>query len=75
MHCRRTRPFRAEEIGTMAYPHNEEMLWLGGRWWWFPGAQIGSESEFEWRGNRVYLLEPDGSAVEGILFVGEVATD
>jgi hypothetical protein len=34
---------------------------------WFPGAQISAESEMEWRDNRVYLLEPDGSAVEGIL--------
>ena len=59
----------------MAYPRMDEMLWFGGHWWWFPGAQIGSESEFEWRDNRVYLLEPDGSAVEGILFVSEVATD
>jgi hypothetical protein len=32
-------------------------------------------AEFEWRDNRVYLLEPDGSAVEGIVFVGEVAPD
>jgi hypothetical protein len=41
----------------------------------FPGRQIDAESEFEWRDNRVYLLESDGSAVEGILFVGEVATE
>jgi hypothetical protein len=51
------------------------MLWLGGRWWWFPGRQISADSKFEWRDNRVYLLESDGSAVEGILFVGEVAPD
>jgi hypothetical protein len=59
----------------MAYPHKGEMVWFGGRWWWFPVAQIGADSEFEWRDNRVYLLESDGSAVEGILFAGEVATD
>ncbi len=52
------------------------MLWFAGRWWWFPtaSADLGS-AVFEWRDNRVYLLEPDGSAVEGILFVGEVATE
>lgn len=55
----------------MAYPEMEDMLWFSGRWWWFPGAPIGPESEFEWRDNRVYLLEPDGSGVEGILFVGD----
>jgi hypothetical protein len=59
----------------MAYPHKDEMVRVGGRWWWFPGAQIGAESEFEWRDNRAYLLESDGSAVEGILFVGEVTTE
>lgn len=59
----------------MAYPKMDEMLWFGGRYWWFPGGQIGAESIFEWRDNRVFLLEPDGSAVEGILFVGEVATE
>lgn len=53
----------------------DAMLWFGGHWWWFPGAQIDTESEFEWRDNRVYLLEPDGSGVEGILFVGEVAPE
>jgi len=30
----------------MAYPHKDEMVSVGGRWWWFPGAQIGAESEF-----------------------------
>jgi hypothetical protein len=54
----------------MAYPHNEEMVWVGGRWWWFHGSSIDAESIFEWRDNRVYLLEPDGSVAEGILFVG-----
>jgi hypothetical protein len=29
----------------------------------------------EWRDGRVYLLQPDGSAVEGIVFVGEVVPD
>lgn len=59
----------------MRFPHNDEMLLLGGRCWWFPGAQIGAESEFEWKKGRAYLLERDGNAVEGILFVGEVATE
>ena len=59
----------------MPRPNLDAMLWFGGHWWLFPGAQIGAESEFEWRGNGVYLLEPDGSVVEGILFVGEVATE
>jgi hypothetical protein len=53
----------------------DELLWFAGRWWWFPGSQIGVESEFEWRDSRVYLLEPDGNPVEGILFVGEVELD
>jgi hypothetical protein len=51
----------------------EAMLWFGGRWWWFPGAQIGADSEFQWRGDRVFPLQPDRSAVEGIVFVGEIA--
>ena len=59
----------------MAYPHNDELVSVGGRFWWFPSAQIGAESIFEWRDNRVFLLQPDGSAVEGILFVGEVPLD
>jgi hypothetical protein len=59
----------------MAYPHKDAMLGFGGHWWWFPGAQIGAKSEFEWRDNRVYSLESDGSAVEDIVFVGEIATD
>ena len=42
---------------------------------WFPGRQISVESRFEWKDRRAYLLEPDGSAVEGILFAGEIATD
>jgi hypothetical protein len=52
----------------------DELLWFAGRWWWFPTVSIDLDSaEFEWRDNRVYLLEPDGSAVEGIVFAGEVA--
>jgi hypothetical protein len=59
----------------MARQDMDAMLGFGGRCWWFPGAQIGAESQFEWKNGRAYLLEPDGSAVEGILFVGEVAPD
>jgi hypothetical protein len=59
----------------MAQQDMDAMLWFADRWWWFPGARIGANSEFEWRDNRVYLLEPDGSAVEGIVFVGEVSPD
>jgi hypothetical protein len=51
------------------------MLWFSGRWWWFPGARIAADLEFEWRDNRLYLLERYGSAVEGIVFAGEVDPD
>ena len=51
----------------------DAMLWFGGHWWWFSGAQIDSDSKFEWRDNRVYLLNPDASGVEGILLFGEPA--
>jgi hypothetical protein len=59
----------------MAYPEMHEMVWFSGRCWWFPGRQISVESQFEWKNGRAYLLEPDGSSVEGILFVGEVGTE
>ena len=59
----------------MAYPQVDEMVWVGARWWWFPDAQIGAGSLFEWKNGRAYLLKPDGSAVEGILFAGEVSLD
>jgi len=59
----------------MGYPQTDEMLWFDGRWWWFPGRRVGPDSEFDWRDNRVYLLEPDGTAVEGIMFVGEVSPE
>lgn len=59
----------------MAWPEMCEMLWFGGNWWWFPGRRISANSEFEWRDHRVYLLEPNGTVVEGILFVGEVTVD
>jgi hypothetical protein len=50
----------------MAQQDSEAMLWFGGRWWWFPGAQIGTESEFEWRGGKGFLLDLNGKTVEGI---------
>ena len=53
MRCRHTRRFDPEEFETMACPHKDEMIWVGGRCWWFPGAQIGADSEFEWQDNRV----------------------
>jgi len=59
----------------MPLQDTDAMLWFGGHWWLFPGSQVGAEPEFEWRDNRVYLLEPDGGAVEGIVFVGEVPTE
>jgi hypothetical protein len=59
----------------MAFPEMDSRLWFADRWWWFPGSRIGGESEFEWRDNRVYLLEPDGRVVEGIVFLGEVTPD
>ena len=74
-HCsRHFRRFDPENFETVAYPRNEELVWVGGRWWWFPGARISADSKFKWRDHRVCLLEPDGTAIEGILFVGEVAT-
>jgi hypothetical protein len=62
---------------TLSYQHTgtrceREMIACIG---WFPGRQISVESQLEWRDNRVFLLEPDGSAVAGILFVGEVVPD
>ncbi len=43
------------------------MIWIGGRWWWFPGARIDTcLSEFEWRGGKLHLLESNGNIVEGI---------
>ena len=59
----------------MAYPEMDEMLWLAGRWWWFPGRQMTPESQFEWKNGRAYLLEPDGNFVEGIFFAGKVSPD
>lgn len=59
----------------MAYPRNDEVVRVGERLWWFPGARISADSEFEWRDHRVYMLESDGTAREGILLVGEVALE
>ena len=54
----------------MPLQDTDAMLWFANRWWWFPTASTSLDSaEFEWRSDRAYLLEPDGSAVEGILFV------
>ena len=72
----RTRRFDLEEFETITHPDVDEMLWFAGRWWWFPTASVSLDSaQFEWRDNRVYLLHPDGSAVEGIMLAGEVATE
>ena len=49
----------------MAQQDTDGMISISGRWWWFPGSRIGADSEFEWRDYRLYLLERDGSAVEG----------
>jgi len=65
----------AEELTQMEWLDTDAMLWFAGRSWWFPGAQIGAESEFDWRDNRVFLLGPDGSTKEGFMFVGEIAPD
>lgn len=59
----------------MAFPRADEMVWIGGRWWWFPGGQITVESQFEWRDSRAYVLEPDGGVTEGILLAREVVPD
>jgi hypothetical protein len=50
----------------MARQDTEAMLWFANRWWWFPGTRIGADSEFEWRDNRVYLLESNGNTLEGV---------
>ena len=59
----------------MLCPDPEAMLWIAGRWWWFPHSRISEESEFEWKNHRVYLLRPDGSTVEGVILVGDVELD
>jgi hypothetical protein len=59
----------------MAYPEVDEMVWISGYWWWFPRKQTTPESQFELRNNRVYLLQPDGTAVAGIFFAGVVSPD
>ncbi len=64
-----------EEFETITHPDVDEMLWFAGRCWWFPGAQIGAGSEFEWRGDGVFVLQPDNRAVEGIVFAGKIAPD
>jgi len=33
------------------------------------------ESQFEWKNGRAYLLEPNGTPIEGIVVVGEVSPD
>jgi len=58
-------PLEAEDFETMPRQNMDAMLWFADRWWWFPGAQIGAESVFEWKDGRAYLLEPDGTVVEG----------
>jgi nuclear transport factor 2 (NTF2) superfamily protein len=50
----------------MARQDTEAMLWFGGRWWWFPGARIDTDSEFEWHEGKMYLLESNGNIVEGV---------
>jgi hypothetical protein len=67
--------FRSEELTRMEWLDTQAMLWFAGRWWWFSGRQIGAESVFEWKNGRAYLLQPDRSAVEGIVFVGEVGPE
>lgn len=65
-----------EGFDTMPYLDMDAMVWFAGRWWWFPTASTDLDSaEFEWRDNRLYLLQPNGNPVEGILFVGEVELD
>jgi hypothetical protein len=57
--------FSVRSWTKMARQDIEGMIWIGGRWWWFPGARIDGDSEFEWR-DGLYLLESDGNIVEGI---------
>jgi hypothetical protein len=43
------------------------VLQFAGRQWWFPISSTDLDSaEFESRNDRVYLLQRDGSAVEGL---------
>jgi len=52
----------------MAQQDTDGMISIGGRWWCFPGAQIGLDSEFECRGDdgRLYLHDGVGNMVEGV---------
>ncbi len=56
----------------MALQDMDAMLSFGERWWWFLAHRSARSRFLEWRDNRYFLLEADGSAVEGILFVGEI---
>ncbi len=50
----------------MAQQDTDGMINISGRWWSFPGSQIASDSEFEWRDDKVYLHDDAGNAVGGI---------
>jgi hypothetical protein len=59
----------------MAYPHNEEMVWVGGRRWWFPSSRTDAESEFEWRDKSVFLLVTDGTPWRALCSRAKVVPD
>lgn len=60
---------------SMSLGNMDAMLWFAGHWWWFPRTQITVESQFEWKNGWAYLLEVDGTAIEGSMFAGEVSSD
>jgi hypothetical protein len=49
----------------MELQDTDGMISIGGRSWRFSGAQIDPDSEFEWRGGKLYLhdgaVEPQTS--------------
>jgi hypothetical protein len=44
----------AEESTQMEWLDTDAMLSFADRWWWFPGARIGAESEFV---SRLHLAQ------------------
>jgi|SRR5208337_1442395 len=52
----------------MAQQDTDGVIGIGGRWWSFPGAQIGGDSwEGDWRSDgKVYLHDAAGKVVEGL---------
>jgi hypothetical protein len=53
-------PSTLDRQGSMELQDTEGIVSIGGRSWRFSGAQIDPDSEFEWRGGKLYLH--DGAA-------------